>query len=130
MIFTFIGSWLGAWCGHTPDSHAFVEDVIGAMGDLVPPMSQKALAIEMDISEQKLSRQLAGYEPLNALRLFGKTSLRFQQALATRIGRRFGVKVITDQEMGALVVQVERLIGITGRMAKATYTPRLERESA
>lgn len=114
---------VSAWCGHTPESREFADDVIGAMGDLVPPMSQKELAIEMEISEQKLSRQLAGAEPMNALRLYGKTSRRFREALAKRIGARFGVKVITDQEVGALVVRVEQLIGVTARMAKVEYAP-------
>lgn len=76
-----------AWCGHTPESAAIAEDLELALTDC--GLLQKQAAIDMGLTPEKFSKQLAGVEPLNLLRL-GYLPAAFHVAFAKRRIRRFG----------------------------------------
>src|SRR5687768_2064480 len=84
-------------------------------------IAQKELAIDLGLSPEKFCRQLAGREPLNALRLWGLTSAQFRKALTKRLCDRMGVSVVTDERVNAMLERVEVLVGLKP-MAKSPYT--------
>jgi hypothetical protein len=100
-----------AWLGHTDESRAYALDIIGAFQDI--GMSHKEASIDMGLSsEQQLSRQLAGTEPLNAYRL-GYLPSRFKVALLRRQAVRLGAAVLAPEDLalirGAAALGAERL---------------------
>lgn len=91
---------LTAWMGHTDASRADAQDMSAALLDV--GLSQKAASITMGLSsEQQLSRQLAGTEPLNAYRL---TCLppAFHVALLRRRAARLGAVVLAPEEVALI----------------------------
>jgi hypothetical protein len=95
-----IAAVLAAWVGHTDDSRAYAQDVIEALR--AAGLSHKAAAIDMGLSsEQQLSRQLAGVEPLNAFRLT-LLPLRFQMKLLKMRALRLGCAVFTAEDVALL----------------------------
>ena len=111
-----------AWAGHTTASKALAEDIDRARR--MCGMSQKELAIELGVTEQKLSRQLAGTEPLNAWRLYGLTNPEFRvELLSQQINRvaDAGVTVVTNAHLGTLISRLDFLLGQTTKpILKAT----------
>ena len=89
-----------AWTGHTDESRAYALDIIGALLDI--GMSHKEASIDMGLSsEQQLSRQLAGTEPLNAFRL-SLLPGRFQVALLRRQAFRHGAAILAPEELALI----------------------------
>jgi len=106
-----MGGLFAAWTGHTEDSRAYAQDIVGALAD--SGISQKAAAIEMGLSsEQQLSRQLAGTEPLNAYRL-SFLPMGFHVSFLRRRAARLGAAVIAPEDLalirGAAVLGAKKI---------------------
>jgi hypothetical protein len=81
-----------AWVGHTDESRALANDIIGAL--IACGISEKAAALTMGVHPTDLSKQLAGRDPLNVWRLTALPKA-FWFALLTRIAVRIGGYYLT-----------------------------------
>jgi hypothetical protein len=115
------GAFLAAWCGHTPESQRLAGHVDAALTAIgYPPSRRKAASIDMGLDKDgtKLSRQLAGREPLNLWRL--SLLPGFPVALAKVVLAEAGATVLSAQER-EFVVSLGRL----GRRRMAKVLPAL-----
>jgi hypothetical protein len=106
------GLGVAAWCGHTPESSEFAEDVQFAFTDI--GMKQVTAASMMRLpGPEELSRQLAGKLPLNLWRL-GYLPVEFHVALMKRRAKRIGGAFLTADD----IALVKGFAGIGPRQAR------------
>lgn len=118
-----------AWIGHTPASRSMADAIVRACR--MCGMTQKELAIDMGLTPEQLSAQLAGREPLNAWRLFGMTSTEFRRALLEELLNQLADGVSdTRAKLDAVITRLDFLLGSAAKpMVKATLT-RAKQEGA
>ena len=121
-----------AWIGHTPASAAMRDAIVRACR--LAGMSQKELAIEMGLTPEQLSVQLAGREPLNAWRLYGMTSPDFRRELLAQQVNQLadaGATVITNARLDTLLSRLDLLLDDHTKTAqKMTLPQTFKRETA
>lgn len=88
--------FVSAWVGHTDASREYAEDFPLALADI--GLSQKAAAIVMGLTDQQLSRQLRGTEPLSAYRVC-LLPAAFHLAFFKRRCARLGADVLTPEQV-------------------------------
>lgn len=115
-----------AWCGHTSESLALSHQVVRAL-KAIGYDSQQAVSIDMGLDKDgtKLSRQIAGVEPINLWRLAKLPG--FTIAFASIILADAGRTVITAEDRALIL----GFVGI-GAKRMARVFPKLasERQSA
>ncbi len=111
---------IGAFNGHTERSRALAQDFVAALA--IARIKHGSAADGMEMDEKRLSRALAGAEPLNLWRV-ANLPPAFWLAFIGLIAVRFGASLIPPEHV-ELLRGAARLVPRTARFIKAQLAPR------
>lgn len=114
--------YAAAWCGHTPESREWAEDIQAAFDAMDPRMKIDGAAAQMRVSREELSKQLAGTRPLNLWRL-GYLSVEFHALLLKQRALRAGGAFLTRDDLAL----IRGFVGM-GPRAMVKMLPETEQE--